>query len=411
MKTNTYHTKLIDALWRIVEPLGWERQKLTDILITDGPTAILAAHAAAAVLGESLESYWVKNPTPFKITDSLVLESPLDKLTEFLTPNHLFFVCHDTKTPRIQPESYMLKVEGDAIERPLILSYDDLLRLPSRTLPLYLECAGNHRALYEKVLGQQVPYTQWMLGGVGMAEWTGVPLHVVLEMAGIKADAAYVNLKGLDEEALEGGISRPMPIEKALAPDTLLAYLMNGELLPPDHGFPLRAIVPGWVGANSIKWVGTITVSTEEIWVNRNTETYVLEGAQWPPTEYAPAKGAPVTTQNIKSSLALPYPATLSAGAQTIRGFARSPHAKIAQVEWSADNGQTWQPATLLDPNLKYAWVRFEFRWNASPGKHTLITRATDELGNTQPDLMPFNKQGYLFNMSHPHPVTVTSNQ
>jgi DMSO/TMAO reductase YedYZ molybdopterin-dependent catalytic subunit len=198
-----------------------------------------------------------------------------------------------------------------------------------------------------------------------------------------------------------------MSIEKAMEPDTILAYVMNGEILPPDHGFPLRAIVPGWVGTNSIKWIDTITVSSEKIWVYRNADSYVYIGPEWPPENHAPVAGAPINEQNIKSSLALPWPAILSPGPQTLRGFARS-SAKIAKVEWSADGGQTWHQATLLEPNMKYAWVQFEFTWEVAAGEHALMTRATDELGQTQPDIVPHNKIGFLFNMVHPHPVIVT---
>ena len=402
----------VEALWKIVQPLGWSRQEFETLLSNSGPTALLAACPSfvspPAEDATREEALWVKDTSPYHVfTDYPVLEPLLEKQTTFITPNDLFFVCNEISTARIDISTYRLKVEGDAIERPLELTYDDLLSLPSRTVLVYLECAGNQRRLFEKVLDQPAEDVQWMLGGVSMASWTGVPLRLILEMAGVKSNGLYVNVKGLDENAPEGGVSRPMPIEKAMDPDTILAYIMNGEILPPDHGFPLRAIVPGWVGTNSVKWAGTITASSEKIWVDRNTEHYVLKGPEWPAEEYAPAQGAPITTQNIKSSLALPWPATLPNGPQLLRGFARSPHAKIAKVEWSADGGQNWQMATLLEPNLKYAWVRFELNWDAPTGTHSLMTRATDELGNTQPDTIPFNKLGYMFNMVHPHPVTV----
>ena len=214
-----------------------------------------------------------------------------------------------------------------------------------------------------------------------------------------------VNGKGLDSDSAEGGVSRPMTIEKALDPDTILAYQMNGDPLPPDHGFPFRLLVPGWIGTNSVKWVGEITVSTSEIYVQRNTEHYVFIGPEWEPDERT--LGKLITTQNIKSTLALAWNAQMPVGKQVVRGNGRSPHAPIRQVEWSADQGKRWQIARLIPPNLKYAWVRFEFEWNALPGQHVLMTRATDVAGNTQPMQHPFNLKGYLFNMVHPHPVTV----
>lgn len=354
-------------------------------------------------------SNWVKDTTPF-IVHQTNLETKPERLTEFITANDEFFVCNQTKTPRIDPSTYRLKIEGDAVKQSLELSYDEVLSLPSHTVLVYLECAGSQRGLFEKVMGEQIAedhLTRWMLGGVGMAEWTGVSLRVILERAGIKPDAVDVNIQGLDVDAPEGGTNRPMPVEKALEPDTILAYRMNGELLPADHGFPLRAIVPGWIGSNSIKWVGKITVSASKIWVQRNTELYVLHGPEWPPEDYRPAKGGPITTQNIKSSLALPWEAVLTEGSQIIRGVARSPQAKIAKVEWSSDSGEHWSEARLIQPILEYAWVQFEFSWDAPVGRQTLMTRATDEAGRTQPMMMPFNEQGYMFNRVYPHPVKV----
>ena len=130
-------------------------------------------------------------------------------------------------------------------------------------------------------------------------------------------------------------------------------------------------------------------------------------GKDWPQEDYAPAAGGEITTQNIKSSVSLAWKAELKAGRQLIRGIARSPHAAIAKVEWSVNGGQTWQVATLVEPNLKYAWTRFEFEWDAPVGQQTIMTRATDQAGNIQPKEQPFNMEGYLFNSVYPHPVFV----
>ena len=352
---------------------------------------------------------FVKETTPFKVHKSrfAVLEPPLEQLHGFLTPNEHFFVLSEVGTARVDVQEYRLQIQGDAVDKSIVLTYDDLLSLPSRTLPAYLECAGNQRRLFTQEMGRTAGDVQWSLGGIGMAEWTGVALRDVLALAGLHSAAAHVNIKGLDSDAPEGGINKPLTIEKALDPDTLLVYLMNGEILPADHGFPIRALAPGWVGANSVKWVGSITVSRQKMWVNRNTREYVYIGPQWPPSRYAPARGAPIEEQNIRSSLALPWPATLPAGRQTIQGIARAASARVAAVEWSADGGAEWHAATLLEPVLKYAWARFEFQWEARPGPQTLMTRATDEHGNSQPDTIPFNEGGYMFNMIHAHPVTV----
>ena len=174
---------------------------------------------------------------------------------------------------------------------------------------------------------------------------------------------------------------------------------MNGAPLPPDHGYPLRAIVPGWVGASQIKWLSRIVVADEPLRTRNNTTSYVMLGDDF--------EGEVVTTQSIKSALALPWPATLERGRHRLHGFAHSPHGPIAQVEWSDDAGQSWQPASL-GPQRDYSWVRFDFDWTAAPGECVISTRATDRAGNTQPDLAPFNAKGYLFNQPLPHPISVT---
>jgi sulfane dehydrogenase subunit SoxC len=356
------------------------------------------------------QSRFDKDIDPFIIHDNSLETRPED-LDTFITANERFFVCNETATPQIEPTAYKLKVLGDAVERPLTLTLEQIYTLPSRSLTCYLECAGNGRRLFEEIHGIR-PYgnvtTMWLMGGVGNAVWEGVSLASVLELAGLKPNALDVNIEGLDQDAPERGINRPMPIEKALHPDTLLAYRMNGQPLPADHGYPLRAIVPGWIGSNSIKWVGSITVSSARVWVRRNTEMYVLYGPEWPPEEHAPALGGPVTTQNIKSSLALPYPARLATGTHRIRGIARSPHGPISQVLWSADGGQRWSEARLAPPLLPYAWAHFEFEWTAEPGDYALMSRATDSAGNSQPLHQPFNREGYLFDMDYPHKVKVS---
>ncbi len=346
-----------------------------------------------------------------RLSDSL--ETKPELLTDYITPNDKFFVCKATEgSPRVDLETYALKVHGDGIGKPLALTYDAIMKLPSHTVISYLECAGNHRDLFDLVMGTPIQpaadgfgMTKWLTGGVGNAVWTGVSLRTILQMAGLDPATVAVNAKGLDADAPEGGVSRPIPIEKALDPDTILAYHMNGEPLPIDNGFPFRLIVPGWVGTNSVKWVGEITASKSDIKVERNTIHYVFIGPEWEPD--GDVLGGLITTQNIKSSLALAWNQELPSGKQIIRGNARSPHDPIEKVEWSDDGGATWNDATLIPPNLKYAWCRFEFEWDAKPGQQALMTRATDTAGNTQPLEHPFNAEGYLFNMVFGHPVSV----
>ena len=362
-------------------------------------TSTVAASAAAA------EAHWFKDPGPFILHGTKGLEARLENMGGPITPERFFFVRNNSVSIDIDPDRWSLRIEGDAVASPTELSYGNVRAMPARTLEAYLECAGNHRAMFDLVNGRAAEGTQWMTGAVGNAEWTGVPLADVLAAAGITSDAVSVMLIGMDIDSPEAGFRRVLPVAKATDPDTLLAYGMNGGTLPRDHGFPLRALVPGWVGSASIKWLHRIVVSSEQQWARNNTTSYVLIGDAYSPE--GQAEGKVVTEQTIKSALALPWPVELDAGPHRIAGYAHSPAGRIATVEWSADAGRTWQPAELRGPQARLGWVRFEFSWDAPAGIHSLMTRATDVAGNTQPHRVPFNKKGYLFNQPVPHPVRV----
>ncbi len=331
-----------------------------------------------------------KSATPEWFIDfGLNKETRPEYLRGLLTPASMFFIRSHDATPAIDLKTYRLKVEGSSVLKPIELSYDDLLRLPFRSVLTWIECAGNGRSFFGQYYPKPAAGTQWHLGAIGAAEWTGVPLSVVLDLAGLKPDAVDVLLEGLDELK----VNRPIPIEKAMDSNTILAYAMNGEALPPDHGFPIRAITPGLVGINYTKWLGRIQVENKKIVVQTNTKTYVLAGPDYPDT---PA----VTTQNIKSLVALPREGegTISAGKQVIRGYAWSPHGKIVNLRYSLDS-ERWREATLEESKDPLLWQRWYFTWDAKPGRHYVLTKATDEKGNTQPTgLVPFNEQGYLFN-------------
>ena len=207
-------------------------------------------------------SAWFKDTTPFIVhDDGKSLEARLEHMDELITPARFFFVRNNSVSLEVDVDTWRLSIEGDAVANPRTFTYDDIRRLPSRTLVCYLECAGNHRAMFGLVQGRQAKGTQWMTGGVSNGEWVGVPLRDVLTSAGIADDAVSVLLIGLDAESPEQGFRRVLPVAKALHPDTLLAYSLNGEDLPRDHGYPLRALVPGWVGSSNVKWLGRIVVS------------------------------------------------------------------------------------------------------------------------------------------------------
>ena len=396
----------VTALIQRAQREGISRRDLMRIFAVGGLGAVFAAceqPPTPSGASGAADVPWAKNPEPF-IEHPTNLETRLELLDGVITPNELFFVRNHAPTPRIDASKYRLRVEGDAINEPVELSMDDLLALPNESVTAYLECGGNWRGFWGSVVGQAAVGGQWGTGGISCAEWSGPTLGSVLALAGVRSDAVDVDLIGLDE----GGFSRPMPIERALDPTTLLAHAMNGVDLPPDHGFPVRGVVPGWVGSSSIKWLGRIVVSREKIWSRNNLTSYVLVGEDWPAEEYAPADGGPITTGVVKSALALPRPASLSPGSNLISGFAYSPSGPVQRVEWSADGGSTWQAARILNPVFPHAWQRFQFEWDAPTGSHTLLTRATDTAGRSQPDQIAYNSKGYLLNIVLPHAVTVS---
>ena len=424
-------TTEVSGLWRFARRQGMDRRRFFQALAAGGAAAVLAACGEPRLW---FAPAWFKDTSPFIVhDDGKSLEARLENIYEGpITPTRQFFVRNNSVSLDVDVERWRLSVEGDAVTNPIQLTYDDIRKMPSRRLVSYLECAGNQRAMFDLVKGQKATGTQWKTGGVGCGEWEGVALRDVLQRAGISDDAANVLLVGLDTESPEEGFRRVLPAEKALHPDTLLAYRMNDELLPLDHGFPLRALVPGWVGSTNVKWLGRIVVSKQPIWTRNNTTSYVLIGDAYPPE--GEASGKVTTTQVIKSALALPWPAEIEAQpdvrcygiayspdsrglvespicysepSHRIHGFAHSPHGPISKVEWSTDLGRTWRDAYVW-AGRQYSWAWFVFDWDPVPGNYIVMTRATDAAGNTQPDEIPFNEKGYLFNQPLPHPVTVT---
>jgi DMSO/TMAO reductase YedYZ molybdopterin-dependent catalytic subunit len=301
-------------------------------------------------------------------------------------------------TPRLSAAGWRLEIHGDAVARPVRLTYDELVTLPSRTITRCLECAGNGRAFFAALLGFAADGDPWRDGAYGVATWTGVPLARLLGLAGLRDGAAWVMPVGLDGE----GYARPLPLAKAMLEDTILAYRMNGAPLPMDHGFPARVVVPGWIGAASVKWVGALEVSKREPKVPANTEDYVLLGAGYP-------RPPPVlTTQVIRSAVCMPWPGLLPAGRRTIYGLAWSPFGAIARVEVSLDGGRTFtRAARLIGDDLPVAGTWWQLELEAPPGELSITPRAVDEHGHTQPPLAQqrANDKGYLFAAPVPHPI------
>ena len=323
-----------------------------------------------------------------------------------LVPVDRFFVRNHTRTPLLDPDAWRLTVAGPGLRgAPAAFSLADLRRLSARSVTQAVECAGNGRSFFTTQQGQSVSGTAWGLGAVGAARWRGVPLSSVLHRAGLSARAVDVLPIGLDDPFVSGGVDlgpvrRPLPVRKALD-DVLLAYEMNGEPLPPDHGFPVRLIVPGWIGIASIKWVGRIEVSDAPVFTPWNTQFYRLFGDGYP------ADGQPFDRQVVKSAFELDPDATPAAGRGIrLTGRSWSAYGPIRRVEVSTDGGRTWRRARPVGPGT--AWQRWELDWRPpAPGRYELLARATDVRGNTQPDTTPHNTLGYLFDAVVRHPVTV----
>ncbi|HJT80368.1 MAG TPA: sulfite oxidase [Chthoniobacterales bacterium] len=338
--------------------------------------------------------------------DPLNLEMPFENLDGFITPTPSFYVRTHFPIPQIDRKQWRLRIEGE-VEQVTQLDFEQLIELPSRTVPVTLECAGNNRNL----LTTKVKGVQWGLGAVGTAEWTGVPLGSVLDRAGLKSTAREVVLEGADEGELEdpkapcGNVrfARSIPLTKARN-DVLLVYKMNGVDLPPEHGFPVRAIVPGWFAVASIKWLQRIIVSDRAF----NGYYQTLDYAFWK-RQGENAELSPLQEMQVKAEISRPINGETVSPNSSVRvhGAAWSSGAEIAQVEVSADGGKTWSAAELDDKSVPNAWRLWEYKWQtpAKSGSYPLTARATDSTGRTQPLDRDPDRGTYMIN--HLLPIIV----
>jgi DMSO/TMAO reductase YedYZ molybdopterin-dependent catalytic subunit len=327
------------------------------------------------------------------------LEFPFAKLDGFLTPNDLFYVRDHFTAPTIAAKTWTLTVTG-AVEKQLELTYDQLLALPSKTTAITLECAGNGRSF----LDPKAKGVQWDLGAVSTAEWTGVTLETILDKAGVKKNAVDVVLEGTDtgepkNDPKPSGklyFVRGLPLAKALRPEVLLAYKMNGAVLPALHGFPLRAIVGGWYGMASVKWLRRVVVMDKPFHGYEETTDYSI----WEERDGVPTM-APLTEIAVKASIARPVAGETIAVDKPYRvhGAAWAGESEIAKVEISTDGGKTWTEAKLLGKSQALTWRLWEYNWQApKAGKHALVARATDQRGRTQPVERDPNRRSYMIN-------------
>ena len=363
-------------------------------------------------------------------------------LKTYITPVDDFYVRNEYPTPRpetdkrVDARSWRLKIHGNGIERPIEISYDDLLKMPSRCMISTMECAGNGRSLFWEQQGmlekpEQVGGTGWGFGGIGQAEWQFVPMSHILGLVGLKKAARHALFwSGVDGKTpgTQSDTGRPVPIETLTSrgQDCGLAFQMNGKDLLPDHGAPVRALIPGWCGAASTKWLTEIKIASHNFWVPLNSFRHVMIGQDYPAPKPKPGdefrfvqpdgvRGPMVTWCPPRSMLSMPlvlekqpkhphnYPLQpgerpkLVAGRQKLHGYAWAPRSGVSHVDLNVD-GRGWQRARILDrqPN-RYTWVRFEMPTELAAGRHVIATRTTDKAGLRQPDSVAFNEGGFDF--------------
>jgi DMSO/TMAO reductase YedYZ molybdopterin-dependent catalytic subunit len=327
------------------------------------------------------------------------LEMPAAGFADFITPVDHFFVRTHVGVPNVEIANWQLQVDGN-VANPLMLSMGDLRSMPSVEIVAVLECAGNGRSFFDP----PVAGIQWGHGAVGNGRWRGVRMADVLKRAGIKEGTVEILFDGADVPiGTMADFQRSIPLAKALHPETLLAYDMNGEPLPIKHGFPLRVIVPGWAGDSWVKWVTNIRVLKERstgFWM-KNAYLYPLQPLA-PGSTVPPEAMTPITTLRVKSVISFPSSSTsMPIGKPiVIRGAAWSGDAgNVQDVRVSVDRGRTWKPAQLTGPATRFGWRLWEFPWTpSSEGQQVLLARAADSKGDVQPIVAEWNPGGYLWN-------------
>ncbi len=328
---------------------------------------------------------------------------PLEALRYDVTPTGLHYLVIHWDIPPVDPAGWRLGI-GGRIGQPLELTMDEIRDRPRRTITVTLECAGNGRAW----LSPRPLSVPWLGEAVGTAEWTGTPLRGVLEDAGLEADAVEVVFRGADrgiQGEEEQTYARSLTVADATRPEVLLAYEMNGRPLEPQHGFPLRLVVPGWYGMTSVKWLTSIDAVSERFEGFQQADAYRYQ-------RDADDPGEPVRRTRVRALMIPPgIPDFFSrgrfvdSGRVELSGRAWSGSGPVERVEVAVD-GQ-WAEATLGPPAGEFAWRSWSFEWDATPGEHELACRATDAAGDVQPLDPPWNYQGMGNNVVQRVRVTV----
>ncbi|MBA2945226.1 sulfite oxidase [Streptomyces sp. PSKA28] len=332
---------------------------------------------------------------------------PLEALRYDLTPPGLHYVLVHYDIPVADADDWTLTI-GGRVRTPLSLDMTALRSFPPVTHRVTMECAGNGRArLTPRPVSQP-----WLVEAVGTADWTGVPLRTLLAEAGVEPDAVEAVFTGADhgvERGVEQDYQRSLPLEDATAddPEVLVAYEMNGAPLPPQHGHPLRLVVPGWYGMAHVKWLRDIALTSTPF-------TGFQQAVAYRYRESPDDLGDPVTRISPRALMIPPgFPDFMSRtrvvrpGTVKLEGRAWSGHAPVTKVEVSTDDGESWQEAELPlpespdgdDGRAGWAWRSWRTTWTATPGTHVLSARATDAAGHSQPLTQPWNRGGFRNNL------------
>lgn len=329
-------------------------------------------------------------------------ETPLESLRSWITDNDVFFKRNQGQIPEapVSLSDWRLQVDG-LVNIELSMTFEDIRRLPKVEVADTLECSGNSRSLLKK----KATGNPWTVGGVGNAVWGGIWLKGLLDKAGLKDDAHHVSFEGFDKPLGSAGIKfiRSIPIDKAMS-STLLAYEMNGQPLPLEHGYPLRALALGWTGASCVKWLKKITALDKPFEGFFMDKVYrVFQKGE------DPKSGEVVTHIDLKSIIVEPAnDQTLPAGIVPVRGAAYAGEDGIKNVEVSIDGGITWHLADMVGPKQSYAWRLWEYLWEPdASGEYVIMARATDTKDRKQPQHANWNSLGYGNNGIQEHAVRV----
>ncbi|MHB8882301.1 MAG: sulfite oxidase [Thermodesulfovibrionales bacterium] len=332
-----------------------------------------------------------------------------EHLDDPVTPSDRMFIRNNLLTPDLTAGGHMLTVKG-LVDNPLKMDLAELKKtFAAVTIQGMLECAGSGRTAFSP-LPKGTPWNP--SGGYGCPKWTGARLAEVLKAAGVRSDAVHVAFFGADfgEVATARPVVRSIPMSKALEPNTLIAWEMNGEPIPKVHGFPLRAVVPGWVGSASIKWLTGIEVLAAPFKGTYMDDSYRIPASPIAPGEKMPKETVSTEAWPVKSVITSPAPGAKFRTGETIRvsGKAWAGDNGIQKVEVSVDEGVTWKPAMLSNQGDRYAWRMFTFSHRADrQGYMTLLARATDTAGNVQPISAVWNPLGYFWNGYHRVGITI----